>query len=330
MSNEETRETADGGFERGKPFDPLATESSLIDRSEDYQAATTALPELGQFVMVGGHLDSEGRLYKHIKLRSMAGKEEDMLGARNIPATTRFTDIIAACTEYLSTGDGSCPDITDRNLIKNAIYKMPSGTRSQLLVFLRRTTHYRRHKDMYEMKVTCPYKACQKTHTYEIDLSKIETFEMKDEYTYEHDVKLLDKDMTVTWTVATGMIDQLLAVVANHDKEDVLTYSIACRLTAFNGAPLNLKLSDWLDSSHTKLKMSDRAKRLVDIVKEWTSGDRGDLRNSFEEHEPGIDMDIQFVCQSCSKEFEGALDVGQPGFFFPSGTSKRSKENRSS
>lgn len=318
-------QNADGTLERGKPSRPLAAqEGGILDTgSGDYDPLTEAVPEKGMFHIVGGYVDDEGNVHREVMLRSMGGKEEDLLGATGIPITQRFTEIMANCVQRIG-------DISGHDQVRKAVHDLPSGSRIHLLISLRRTTHWRRHKDIYEMVVRCPSRPCRKESTHKIDLGKLDLFDMPEPDKRTYDIYLQDAEVKVTWKVLTGAGDMIINAITGEDERETLTYAIMARLHAIDGQELKLGVSDYLNADHTKLKLSKRAQRLKEIVQGWTSADRDDLRVEFEEKEPGVDTEIEFDCPHCGVDFMGALSVGQPSFFFPSATSKRSNRKSSS
>lgn len=328
--------TDDGGTERGTPSLSL-TQGGILDTSSDdtLERETVAVPERGEFEIVGGYFDPKRKaLYNLIEMKAMSGIEEDLLGATSMSITQRLTSIMSNCAVRLRTDDVDekgqpIEDITDPNEIRNAVFRMPSGSRVHTLIALRRTTHWKRHKDFYEMIVRCPNQSCKKESTHAVDLGKLDVFPMPNPRQHFYKKELLDAQMEVTWRVATGEVDQVLAVVADKAADDILTYAIAVRLHAFGDQTLRLGMKDWLNADKSKLNPSKRALKLIEIVKGWTAGDRGDLRDDFEDKEPGVDTMLDFTCPKCREEFVGYLNVGQRSFFFPSATSKRSKKRRS-
>jgi hypothetical protein len=288
-----------------------------------YQGVTDPSPERGVFEIVGGYVDGEGELHTSVELRSITGDEEDMLANDSMSPNQRMNAIMSSCVKRLGT-------ITDRGQIAKAINSLPNGSRTHLLVCLKRTSHWRRTKDIYEMGLECP--RCSNDATYAVNLGELETYDMPDPKKRVYDVELPDAGVTYSWKILSSREDEVLTVIAGDTDEDrkILTYSILVRLSAIDGEPVSLGVSDFLDSSHKKLRLSKKAEALFRQVASLGADDREDLRESFLDNEPGIDLDLDVDCKHCKKPFKAGLDVSQRSFFFPSATSRRSKRRRSS
>jgi hypothetical protein len=182
------------------------------------------------------------------------------------------------------------------------------------------------------MIVCCPrHRTCGKEQQYTVNLGELETFESPDPTARIHDLLLRDSNIQVTWRVMLGPQDELLTALSNITEIDheILTYMIVVRLAQWGDHDVRLGMADFFNEKKTKLKLSSRAKAVVQAVKSLSSGDREDFREAFLEHEPGIDIDLEFECKHCKTEFNGVLDVGQKTFFFPSASSRRSKRKSS-
>jgi hypothetical protein len=288
----------------------------------DYESITDAAAEAGIFTLVGGYLDDDGVLHREVHLRSMSGDEEDMLGSRGIHVLERMGSILGSCIERLGT-------ITDRGQISQAVHRLPLGTRTHGLISLRRVTHWKRTKDIYEMDVRCPIATCKKVGSYKLNLAELDTHDMPEPEKRVYEVKLLDSGSTVTWRVATAVQERILDVVSDLEESRVLTFAIMVRLDTIDGADVRLGIGDLLTADKKKLKLTKRAKELFDRVRKMSVGDREDIRESIMDKEPSIDTELDFECVHCHNPFKGELDIGQEQFFFPSATSKRSKQKSS-
>ncbi len=309
--------------------------NSILDTSggdDGFEGVTDAVPEKGAFQLVGGYVDDNQVLYNRVQLRAMGGNEEDLLGNDSVSVTQRMNGIMASCTTSLvgETPGGDAVVIDQPGLVTQAIHRMPSGTRTHLLIALRRATHWRRHKDAYEMIVKCPNRRCQKEKEHTVDLSTLELFQPPDPRKLVHEVELFDAEVKVQWRVAHGGQDETLTVISRVAENEILSYMILVRLASWDGDDCRLGSTDLLDAAGRKIKLSPRAAKMLKQVKNLSSGDREELRESFLIHEPAVDTDLEFECPACKVEFTGMLDVGQKTFFFPSATSRRSKRKSSS
>lgn len=227
--------------------------------------------------------------------------------------------ILGSCIERLGT-------ITDRGQIAQAMHRLPMGTRTHGLICLRRVTHWKRNKDIYEMDVRCPIKDCNKVGSYAVNLAELDMHDMPQPEKRVYDLKLKDSGYDVQWRVATAVQERVLDVVGDlSDETRMLTFSSMVRLETLNGRDVRLGIGDLLTPDKKKLKLSKRAEELFAVVRKLTVGDREDIRVDIADKEPYIDTDLEFDCAHCHRPFSGSLDIGQDSFFFPSTTSKRSK-----
>lgn len=292
----------------------------ILDTSEGYQPVTDANPEEGIYEIVGGYLDPEGNLHREVHLRAMSGHEEDLMGNRSIGIIKRLNGIMAQCVQRIGS-------ITDRGQIISAVDKLPSGSRTHLLILIRVTSHYRTEKDIYEAEMRCPM--CQHLDTYRVGLLDLERFESPDPTKRSHGVDLPYSEDRVEWKLMGGREDEIMGLLTDASEHEQLTFAILLRLLSWNGEPCELTPSNILDGSGKKIRLDKKAKELMLRVKNLQVGDREALRESFLEHEPGVDTDLEVNCTKCQEEFYGRINVAQPGFFFPRATSRRSKRRRS-
>jgi len=333
----ENTSTQQGG-ERGIPSQSLkeAMEKgktsgrgiSVEQESETtYERITEAVPEKGFFTIVGGYVDDEGELHNEVELRAMTGHEEDLLGNRGIPMTQRMDSIMGNCVLRLGS-------ITDKGEILRAVHRMPSGSRTHLLICQRITGHWKTEKDVYEMEVRCPSRStCGKIGYYKLNLLDLDLFEPEDPTKLIHKTKLPYSEDEVSWAVMTGIEDRIMQAVSDAgvgSETSALSYAILIRLREWNGEPLNLDTRDFMTSGKKpKLKLSKKAKEFLLKVKNLSTGDRDHLRGEFDSNEPGVEVDIEIECEHCGLEYMTRLDVAQESFFFPRATSRRSKRNAS-
>jgi hypothetical protein len=311
-------------MERGK----ASGRGLQVEEESGFEPITDAIPEKGIFTLVGGYVDDEGVLHDEVELRAMTGHEEDLLGNRAVPMIQRMDSIMGNCTTRIG-------DITDKGEILRAVRRMPSGSRTHLLICQRIAGHWKTAKDVYEMEVRCPARtSCGKVGHYKISLLDLDLYHPKDPTQMVHTSKLPYNEDEITWRVMTGVEDRIMNVVSSGgvDSESaLLSYAILLRLRAWNGEPVELEARDFMtEGNRPKLKLSRKAKELLLLTKNMHTGDRDFLRGEFEDNEPGIELDVDIECQHCGLEYVGRLDVAQESFFFPRATSQRSKRRRSS
>lgn len=317
-----------GQAERGTPSQQLAQAQAergdtVLDTSGGgYETITDAASESGIYNIVGGYLDEDRVVHNEVHVRSLSGDEEELISNDGIDILDRLTGLMTACTERIGT-------ITDKGKITQAIHRLPTGSRTHLLICLRRVTHWKRHKDIYEMDVRCPIEDCQEVRSYKVDLGDIEVFEMSEPDKRDFTVRLLDCEDEVMWRVATLPQERVFKAVrtSKADEHRILSVSSMARMVSINGTDVRLGVEDFIHNK--KLKLSKKAVALYDVVRKWTSGDRDQMREDFFLNEPGVETELIFECEACKREFRGNLDVTQRTFFFPSATSRRSKPKSS-
>ena len=313
------------GAEHGNPSPYLQKAmgegGDVVDRGgSDYESVTDAASEMGLFTIVGGYLDEEGVVHNEVQVKSMSGREEELISNSSINILDRLNGVMVNCTERIGT-------ITERGKIAQAINRLPMGSRRHLLICLRRVTHWKRYKDLYEMDIRCPIDDCQQVGSYQVNLGELEMFEMEDPGKREFAVKLLDSESEVIWRVASAPQEKISQSVRGSKTDDfrILTFAIMMRLISVDGDDVRLGVDDFTQGSIKKLRLSNRARKLYETVVSWTSGDREQLRESFILNEPDIETEVDIQCEFCKREFKGDLNLTQETFFFPSATSRRSK-----
>jgi len=328
------KETPDGGTAKGQPSSHLqrlmaaqAAGSPLLDTSkgDTYEFMTDPQPEKGIYRLVGGYVDKNGELHNDVELRAMSGDEEDLLGNDRVPFMLIMNSIMGSCVKRLG-------NISDEGSIRRAINDMPSGTRTDLMIYLRVTSHWKAVKDEYEMELRCPARdTCGQESTHKINLLSLDRFQPKDPTKQEYVTELADANMKATWRVMTGDYDLALDVIADstEHRKNALSWAILVRLLYLGDQRVDLDVTDLLSRDRRKAKLSKKAQQWLKIVKALSVHDRDTLRADFLDAEPGVDTDLTFTCPHCNLDFEGRLRVGQPAFFFPQATSRRLKRKRS-
>ena len=305
---------------------PQLQESGLITPGEhaggEYERLTDAAPEQGIYHIVGGYLDDAGEVHSEVHLRAMSGVEEDLMGNRSVPMMDRLNSILKSCTHRIGS-------IVDQGQIVQAIDRLPTGSRAHMLLCLRITSHWKRHKSIFSMQARCPYRGCEQRSSYDVDLLTVETYDMPHPMVREHVVADLDCGQSVKWRVAATPQEKVLQLVSGLDEISALTYAILTRLVAVDDEDVRLSASDFLTPDHKKLKLSPKAKEMFAWAKKLSVGDRDALRDSFLDEEPGIEDEIDFTCNHCHREFTRVLDIMQETFWFPSLTSRRLKTRSS-
>ena len=233
----------------------------------------------------------DGELHSTSVVREMRGHEEDILAGKG-SIVSRLNVVIGNCLECLGS-------ISDKSVLKKAAYELTAGDRMAILIAIRRISL----GDYYDCKVTCP--ECKVEQHMTLNLSEIEIIPMPDRMTRER-VDTLPSGTEVKWHVIRTEDEEWLTTQAKK-KRDQLTLGLLSRVDAINGVEL------------------DRSKKYDDAIlalKDLSINDRSTLRNIFETEEGSVDTKVEYRCDECQHEWEGEMNVGQSGFFFPSASKK--------
>ncbi len=251
---------------------------------------------VGYVELPTGWLAPDGTLHKEVTIREMTGRDEDMLASDSVPVVRRLNAVMAGCT--LAVGD-----VNDRTTIEKAVLDMPSGDRMALLVGLRILSH----GPMYDMLVTCD--RCSNEGKATVNLEEFETEAPEDPSvrTFTETMPPGCKYKTVQWAVLTGHSDSLLEELREKVQDSDMTLHLLARLRK-------------LDDKEVSFRSKGAIREVVEAVKDLRSRDYDFLRTKFAEREGGVDMSFEFRCPKCKKDLKGRVNVGQPGFFFPSVT----------
>ena len=236
-----------------------------------------------------GYLDSMGTLHQDVRLREMTGREEDLLASNKLSPQRKINALIVNCLEQIGT-------ITDRTQFASIVPQLPVGDRIFLLLALRRTSL----GDEYPVEMECP--SCDVESHYVLDLSELETIPMKDPKKRVFETTL-PSGKQVRFRIGLGSDEEAVAKVPDEEKPTAMLLS---RTELING----------------------KTPTVFDI-KGLSFRDRQALREAFDEHDGGVDTDMQMTCPACGHNFEKPLDLGQQGFFFPHRVQKGSKRKSS-
>lgn len=240
-----------------------------------------------------GHLTPDGAVHFQYGMAEMTGAEEDLLSARG-PWLPRLNQILGQCLIRLGA-------LTDRAALLGAAAALTSEDRGLLLIALRRASL----GDVYEVKAACP--GCAKQGTFSVDLAALEVTPMPDRAQRTF-TTALPSGRVATWHVMAPADEEWTNKQAKRFAGEQPTLILLARLDTIDGAALD------------RAKGFDAARAAVRAL---PLRDRQALRADFDAREGGVDDQVEFACPDCGQEWKGALDVAQPGFFFPSATPGR-------
>ncbi len=265
---------------------------SNVEQMQLTNQALEPSSSIGVFELPCGYLTEDGQLLTEVKLREITGVEEDMLASKSVPGGKKITHLIAGCMERIGA-------LADKSQFPDIARALTVGDRVFLMLAVRRVTL----GDQYPFTAKCP--ECGKSRLYEVDLGGLAIKKMEDPKKRVYDTELPSSKLPVRFHVMTGKEEEKLAKTSEQD--DQLSLTILARVELIGGKPAS-----------------------VGVLKRLGMIDRTFLRDQFNEVEGGLDMEVEIACGSCGEEFKIDLDIGQPGFFFPSRTQKNSKVNTSS
>ncbi len=274
----------------------LFSEGGVLDNSKEVKPYTTndAKPSYGALSLIGGFLykpkpDEKEVLLNKVIMREMTGKEEDMLASEKIEAFHRFSHILSSCLVKIYNDDGF--SIETPSMMPDVVDNLTISDRMQMLLYLRMISIENGH--IFTFRANCP--KCGSEFRKSVDLRELPQKQMK------------DPSMRVyTLELPTGRKCTCRIILGKHEREmskateaDAYQFSlqIKVRLQEIDGRPVNLQ-----DIQGLSLR------------------ERNYIRQAFEEYEGGIDMDTSHKCTSCGVKTKVTVDIGQPGFFFHSGT----------
>lgn len=237
-----------------------------------------------------GYIDAGGTLHTEVVVREITGAEEDILAARKVKIGKKMNELLGRCLQRVGT-------ITDRSEIMRSVAEMTLGDRVYLMFLIRRATL----GDAYPFEVQCG--SCGKKSDFVVDLSTLEISKPKDPKKRVFDVSL-PSGRTARFRVATGKDEEKLTDAM--EGMDSLSQALLIRLELLDGKPPTME-----------------------ALKAMGLRDRAFLRDQFIDQEGGVETDVEAECAKCGNEFRATVDVGQAGFFFPSGT-RRGLKKRSS
>jgi len=240
-------------------------------------------------ILPGGVI-REGKLYDLVFLREMTGVEEDVMTDRKISVGRRMNLVMSHCITSLESADGEKIDgILDQNGMLEAVQDMTVGDRVVLMLLIRKASL----GPIFPMRVNCP--ECGEPGNYEVNLDDLEIKALPNKMVREYTVEL-PSGSKAKLKIMTGREEGLLT--AKRNDQDFLSHAIGLRLVEIDGAPV----------------------KNVQQVKALSLKDRNKLRSAFEEHEGGVNTDVDITCDKCGRDSTVILDIAQKDFFFPSAT----------
>lgn len=239
------------------------------------------LPSAGKIYPAGHALHGKDR----VEFRAMTAREEDILMSRAyIKRGTVITELIKSC-------------LIDKGVNVN---EMVSGDRNALMVAIRVSGYGRE----YEPSFSCPN--CEVQNDLKIDLADlgIKPLELEPAGAFENRFyfELPLTKRTVAFRFLTG-----------EEEEKILK---TLEIKKKKGIQNDNLVTTRLMSSIVEIDgVTDRT-QISKFVHFMPARDSLALRKYIDKHEPGVDMTIEFMCQSCDHVADITLPMG-PTFFWP-------------
>lgn len=250
-------------------------------------------PALGHYELPCGWVDGDGVLHRDIVLRELTGVEEELLAGRG-DALFRMNKVMANCLQQI----GPHENVSGRVQIVNELTVID---RYFLFVALRRSSM----GDEYTVESECP--SCSEKGRFTVDLGGLGTTDMADP-TRRSFSSTTPSGLDYTFHVMTGNDEVWLSKAKVKLKgEGMLTLNMLCRVDEIAGNRVERDINKRRDFMKAVAFMGRLGMR-----------DRMSIRKRIQEAEGDLDMSLEFDCASCGHQWSAALDVTDPGFFFPS------------
>lgn len=246
-----------------------------------------------------GFVDPENVLHDTLTVGEMTGYEEDILAGKG-PIVPRLNQIISNCTRRFG-------DLTEKRDIAGAVTLMTASDRMAALIAIRRVSL----GDHYDVRIECPSSKCKEQSRFSLNLAEIDIVRMKDQRVRSREDKLTSGKM-VKWHIMSAADEEWLTKRTKR-KEDVLTLAMLARVDSLDSE------DDSGNLIHVGVQREGKDyKKALKLLKSLSIRERNEIRKLFEEYEGSVDTEVEFECPACQYEWKADMDVGQPGFFFPS------------
>lgn len=237
-----------------------------------------------------GYLDDAGTVHETATIREMTGVEEDLLTATKTPVWQRMQKILENCVSVIGAVDranlGAGP-------WSKVVKSLPAADRLFLIVELRKLSLGK----FFSFKAQCTNGECRHIASYEVDLDTFVIKGLPDKTKRFWDGALPRSGYKYVAKAQTGEDEERLDKVAK-DTKDLTSLIILGRLIELNGQnPVTL-----------------------DQVKKLSMVDREHLRKDFRDHEGSVEDKVDVTCSACGTDFQAEVEIGTPGFFFPTAT----------
>jgi hypothetical protein len=273
----------------------MAAQNPGAVEGQPITAQQYARQELGVEIPVDSvPLPSKGIVYpqghplcgaESVEYRSMTAKEEDILMSQAlIKRGTVITELIKSC-------------LINKNI---DVQSLLSGDRNALMIAIRASGYGSQYQPVY----TCPN--CEFKNELEVDLNNLPikplTLQPTSPNTNSFEFKLPSSKKTITFKFLNGREEEeIVSEMETRKKKGLLNSNlVTARL---------LRSIITIDGNENKGLVSK-------FVQYMPARDSLMLRDYIDQHEPGVDMKIDFKCTNCDHFEEVTLPFGA-NFFWP-------------
>lgn len=249
-------------------------------------------PSVGHYSLPCGWIDADGKVNRDIVVREMTGVEEELLAGRG-DILPRMNKVMANCLQQI--GPHKCEGDV------RIVTQMTVVDRMVLLIALRRASL----GDDYNVEGACP--ACSAKDKYTLDLSNMKTTETEDGAPRTLTTQTPTGN-SLTLHVMTGEDEMWLSRAKEKLKgEGLVTLNMICRIDEYAGHKIERDVTKRREFMQS-----------VSLIASLGVRERAFIRKQIQNAEGEIDLKLEVVCKSCGHEWSSALNVADPGFFFPS------------
>ena len=237
--------------------------------------------------LLAGYVDKDGVTHKTFTLREMTGADEEFVNRADIKSNGAkvSTALLSRCV--LSVGTLTRKSFNSPKEWENIFKEMYTGDRDVILLELRRISI----GDTIEVSHTCPNPECKAKLKTEIliDELKINEFDGLREIPFELPKGYKDKKGVIhkqgIMRIPNGLDGELLTPLAKNNiaKAETLLLTRICKFS--DGA--------YIDDS---------------VMASLSIKDRNYLQSLLNDHQFGIDMTVDIMCDHCGEYFKGNLN----------------------
>ena len=250
-------------------------------------------PDRALFTLPGGYLDAHGTCHRHVSLRALSGREEEVVrqaAARQWSQAVLVTALLSRCVERV----GPCR--SSRQLVR----ELTVGDRDYLMVQLRRMTV----GDRVHAVLRCPQRQCGKRMDVDFALDDLPVEQRCVVATYE------------------AVLPESAAFLDEHGRPQCkLRFRLPC------GGDLEAVTEGWNASvpgdeerlvtqllARCLLQLGEVTTVTLDEVARLPETTRLALEREIEQRSPRVHQEIEARCPECGNAFTAAFDA--TAFFF--------------